>query len=320
MSQTNTVDQYIEHINSHILRFIDYSRLQKSYETDMVYAKGVLHRLHEAMVDSYGSERLGMDHGDEGFVVIPGIVRGMESGNVCLALLDLDLSSSGEHWGTSFLCEFGVVPQGVGDNERAGKIMGDRIGSYDYCYTATIPNDIHVEEMRLPADLKSILKDFRNHKEVFDHEIADEEAIKFEPMSDWCMAKDYNGAEWFDDGSRPLLAETKFAGIVVSGIPGEKHKVHISVSPYCDYGHFFDCKIPSKEAAIKIATELGDFINTQDENQFGDGRFLSHFKGLISSFKEKSSLRHSLAEGAEKSKDLSAELQVESPGKSEPEI
>ena len=37
----------------------------------------------------------------------------------------------------------------------------------------------------------------------------------FVDMSDWCMAKDYNGAESFIDGSRPLIAETQYADIII---------------------------------------------------------------------------------------------------------
>jgi len=167
MSKTNPIDRYIEHLNRHILPFIDYVKLQESYETDMTYAKGVLTHLHEAMASIYGSERLGAHHGDEGFVVIPGVVRGMESGSMCLALLDLDLSSSGEHWGTTFLCEFGVIQQGGDSRGGAAKILAERIGNYDYGYTAEIPGDIHVDEAKFPAELKSALDDFRDYSAEF---------------------------------------------------------------------------------------------------------------------------------------------------------
>ena len=94
--KTNT-DQFVEYINKNILPFIDYTALQASYDTDMAHAKGVLNWLHKAMIAEYGSEHLDEYDGDEGFVVIPGIVRGRETGKICLALLDIDLSSSGEH-------------------------------------------------------------------------------------------------------------------------------------------------------------------------------------------------------------------------------
>lgn len=42
MSEKNGIDRFMEYINNHILPFIDYGSLQVSYDTDMVYAKGVL--------------------------------------------------------------------------------------------------------------------------------------------------------------------------------------------------------------------------------------------------------------------------------------
>ena len=172
MSEKSKTDQYVEHINSHILPFIDYYELQASYGTDMVYAKGILNRLHEAMVSAYGSERLDEMDGDDGFVIIPGVVRGSQSGNVCLALLELDLSSSGEHWGTSYLCKYGVIAQDgiekVSNNDSVLKAEIKEINAaylpYDYGYTAMIPGDIHVDNFRLPETIKSVLNDFRNHR------------------------------------------------------------------------------------------------------------------------------------------------------------
>jgi len=163
-------ENFIDYINGHILPFIDYDKLQASYETDMAYAKGILNRLHEAMVASYGGERLDELDGDDCFVVIPGVLRGRDSGNLCLALFDLDLSSSGEHWGTTYLCEHGVVVQGDKVNDPAAITMDAAHVPYDYCYTATIPCDIHVNKARLPDELKTVLTDFRGHSAVLMNE------------------------------------------------------------------------------------------------------------------------------------------------------
>ncbi len=166
MDGSSNTERYAELINSTILPFIDYDKLQNSYDTDMSYAKGVLNRLHEAMVTVYGGGQLYDVDGGDGFVLIPGAVRGKENGNLCIALLELDLSSSGEHWGTTFLCKHGVIPQSVtadADNElrRQSKEIGKLIGSYDYGYTAEIPDDIHVDANRLPDELRIVLMTLR---------------------------------------------------------------------------------------------------------------------------------------------------------------
>lgn len=172
MNEKSKTDQYIDHLNSHILPFIDYSELQTSYDTDMVYAKGILNRLHDAMISIYGGEQLGRMDEDDGFVVIPGVVRGRESGNVCLALLELDISSSGEHWGTSYLCKYGVIAQGgidkVSNNDSVLKSEIKEINAaylpYDYGYTAIIPGDIHIDTDMMPYGIKTVLDDFRNYR------------------------------------------------------------------------------------------------------------------------------------------------------------
>jgi len=172
MNEKSKPEQYARYIKSHILPFIDYYELQASYETDMVYAKGILTRLHESMVAVYGGERLVERDSNKGFVVIPGVLRGINSGNMCLALLELDLSSSGEHWGTDYLCKYGIISQdynsALSDNKYVLKSEIKEVNAaylpYDYCYTAEIPGDIHVKRTLLPDELKSVLKDFRNHR------------------------------------------------------------------------------------------------------------------------------------------------------------
>ena len=164
MSETSVVQRYADYINENILQSVDYDKLQASYGTDMVYAKGVLNNLHNAMVEVYGSEYFDDFDGDEGFVMIPGVVRGRETGKMAVVLLDIDLSSSGEHWGTTFLCGHGVVSQSeIGKSPAADAILKS-IGIYDYCYTAIIPDDIHVAHSKLPKELKAVLNDFQSYR------------------------------------------------------------------------------------------------------------------------------------------------------------
>ena len=48
-----------------------------------------------------------------GMVMMPAVVKGTESGIKALALVTLDLESSGEHWGTTFLTPGGPLVQGT---------------------------------------------------------------------------------------------------------------------------------------------------------------------------------------------------------------
>lgn len=161
------LDQYIDYINAHILPFIDYNELDRSYQTgEKEYAKGILNRLHTAMLEQYGDTQLICGHGDmqEEYAVVPGVVQGKKTGEIAIALLGIDLLSSGEHCQTEFLCKYGVVSQGNSDLPKAlsGEITA-RYLPYDYCYTADIPGDIHISKRNLPEGIKEILQTFQEH-------------------------------------------------------------------------------------------------------------------------------------------------------------
>jgi len=163
MNEKNETVQYIEFINENILPFIDYDKLHESYKTtEMVYAKGILNLLHEAMVKIYGDERLDWRKGDDGYVVIPGVLQNKNTGNICIALLDIDIQSSGEHNGTDYLCKYGIISHG--NNEEQDKRIAEAVNKfyvpYDYCYTAIIPHDHHVEYEKLPKKNQIHIKYF----------------------------------------------------------------------------------------------------------------------------------------------------------------
>ena len=46
--------------------------------------------------------------------MLPGIIQGKKTGEIAVALLGIDLLSSGEHCQTEILCKYGVVSQGNG--------------------------------------------------------------------------------------------------------------------------------------------------------------------------------------------------------------
>lgn len=156
---------YVDYINRNVLDRIDYARLQEDYQTkEKSYAKSVLNVLHRGILGSYGTEVFDRDTLEEGFVLLPGVLQCRENGNVCIALLELDLSSSGEHCGTDYLTKYGCVSLREENlPEAVRQFLDDAYGTYEYGYTATIKDDIHVDKGTLPDALKEILADFRNH-------------------------------------------------------------------------------------------------------------------------------------------------------------
>lgn len=163
LSQDNT-DRYVEYINENILNKIDYKKLQESYETDnKAYAKSVLNALSQSAVEFYGTSYFdGFDENE--YVLLPGIVRSREHGNICLALLELDLKSSGEHYNTNFLVQYGCIPQFHEETpDEVRNFIKNTYGVYDYCYTIGIETDHHVEFEKIHPDMMEILNTFEQY-------------------------------------------------------------------------------------------------------------------------------------------------------------
>ena len=99
----------------------------------------------------------------------------------------------------------------------------------------------------------------------------------FVDMSDWCMAKDYNGAESFMDGSRPLIAETQYADIIICRGHREPNAVALSV---CIGEYYYDGEVATKELAIEIGTRIAEQINATGKQQFENGSFRDFFYSL----------------------------------------
>jgi len=156
-------DQYIEYINETILPNIDYDKLQESYATDdKSYAKGVLNLLHGAMEKIYGTDRFSC-YGAEDFIIVPGVLQSNKTRQLCIALFELDLHSSGEHWGTDFLTEYGVISQSHEENKSIRQAVIEKYCPYTYRYTAAIGGDIHIDPATTPQGLKDFLNSFQNH-------------------------------------------------------------------------------------------------------------------------------------------------------------
>lgn len=109
--------------------------------------------------------------------LIPGVIQSRNTGNICLTLLELDLQSSGEHFHTGYLTKMGVLSYGNPElSKEARNFIKEMYGPYDYGYTATIPNDIHVSPETFPPAVKEMVSTFLNYEtELLDKEEMSEE-------------------------------------------------------------------------------------------------------------------------------------------------
>lgn len=157
------VDVYAGYINENILPYIDYDRLQESYGSEeRAYAKGVLNLLHEAMIHVYGTDRL--EQAGYDYVLIPGVLQGKETGDICLALLELDIGSSGELYEVCLLTQYGLA---ACNNPELPKEIRDSLartyGEFTYGYTAAIPGDIHIDKDDPRPGIQDMISSFETY-------------------------------------------------------------------------------------------------------------------------------------------------------------
>ena len=156
------MDKYINDLNKKILGKIDYGKLQQSYQTkEMEYVKTVLKQMHDAFVAVYETDYL--EKYDYEFIAVPAIIKSRNTGEFCIGLVELDLQSSGEHWGTIFLTEHGVARQGDKDNPKeSSDFISQKYMPYDYWYTLQIKGDIHIDFDEMPEDVIPIYESCQN--------------------------------------------------------------------------------------------------------------------------------------------------------------
>ena len=156
MDKQNNQKNYIDKVNK-ILSTLDFNRLDCSCNSSYDgYARSILQTLHKAFVSVYRTDDL--EHGGYGFVELPAVIRGRDTGHIALGLVTLDLNSSGEHFGTFFFTPHGVIDQdGEASTEQQKAYIRKTFIPYDYWYTPKVENDIHVEHASVPPDVKTLL-------------------------------------------------------------------------------------------------------------------------------------------------------------------
>lgn len=146
---------FIEQLNK-VLPTLDYVKLDQSCNSeDTSYACEVLKKLHDTLVEVYGTDFL---DGSHEFVELPAIIRGRNTGHIGLGIVSLDLPSSGEHGGTFFLTPKGIIDHGYGPMSKDhARYLKENYMPYDYWYTVTLDCDYHVSFDNIPEKVSEIL-------------------------------------------------------------------------------------------------------------------------------------------------------------------
>ena len=131
--------RFINKVHDEIIPCIDWVGMNNAYQSgDMTVPTELLRKLHEKFLEAYGTDHIEPSHG---FVTVPGIVQAAD-GNLYPALLDVDASSSGEHYGTTFFTPKGVIC----DQSNKAEIKQElkKLVPYNYWYTVHMERDHHV--------------------------------------------------------------------------------------------------------------------------------------------------------------------------------
>ena len=148
-------EKFYATLNKDILPKVDWRALGYSCEKrDGDYSKDILQQMHNAFAECYESTEL---RGDMGFVAVPAVVLGKDN-QMCLALVDLDTCSSGEHWGTTFFTPYGVYQENEDCHPLAREYAKSMI-PYDYWYTVAFDRDHHVSFDNCPQDIRNMIED-----------------------------------------------------------------------------------------------------------------------------------------------------------------
>ncbi len=138
-----------------IIKKTDFSKLDISCNSDDTsYASEVLLKLHEAFEEVYGQ---GVADEELGMVLMPAVVRGIETEKSALALVLIDLEALGERQGTMFFTHQGMIPSADGRlTDEQEQMLDEKYGCYDYWYTPLVENDIYTDLETMPEQVIKI--------------------------------------------------------------------------------------------------------------------------------------------------------------------
>lgn len=148
-------EDFAEYVNREVLSAVDWKRLKESYIAhDYGYMKELLKEMTDKFRELYSSDELSEDME---FVLVPAVIRVRESGNLYAGIVQLDLESSGEHYGTDFFTHYGVM--NMEDEDLAGNAR-EYLASfhpYDYFPTIQYADDIHIDWSKCSEEIWNII-------------------------------------------------------------------------------------------------------------------------------------------------------------------
>lgn len=146
--------EFADRINE-ILNKMDFRLLNMSCNSENTsYAAEKLLQMHQTFEEVYGEGCVDRSYGA---VMMPAVIRSRESGIHALALVTLDLKSSGKHRDTIFFTPGGLMMQGDAClTEEQKRAIREYYCPYDYWCTPLVECDSHVDFTDMPEQVADI--------------------------------------------------------------------------------------------------------------------------------------------------------------------
>ena len=146
---------FLQAVDREVLAGFHWLGLQMAYQHhDREPVARLLKKLHGAFLRVYGTDCLDESYD---FVTVPAAIRVNATGEIYAGLVQLDLSSAGEHWDTLFITPCGAFWQTDDSRNQQQKNYINALIPYEYYYTPDIPCDIHVDKENMPYDVREML-------------------------------------------------------------------------------------------------------------------------------------------------------------------
>ena len=142
-------EDFTDYLNREVLYSAEWSMLG-----DTGHMKELLKDMTDRFREIYGASELAEDME---FVLVPAVIRVRESGKILAGVVQLDLTSSGEHYGTDFFTKYGVLNP---DNKELQPHEQEHLKSlhpYDYFTTVHYPGDIHTDWSKCNDEIFGII-------------------------------------------------------------------------------------------------------------------------------------------------------------------
>lgn len=142
-------EDFAEYLNREVLFSCNFESLCKPEAV-----KELLKDMTNKFREIYGTDEL---IEDMEFVLVPAVIKPEKCKELFAGIVQLDLTSSGEHYGTDFFTPFGIINPCNENLLAVHKKYLRLLHPYDYYPTIQYPGDIHVNWSKCPKEAMDVV-------------------------------------------------------------------------------------------------------------------------------------------------------------------